>query len=136
MTEAGGGTSVSRSCVSQDGGWNSSGGGEPDDGVIGKVEPGSGGEFMVVVGQEMMMLPTQSRSTKFPLPMRPPGLRVTPLLESLDSRSRNELDEFLLIGYGHLFRPPSKSTGFQPGLLPIVYSLSDTNRTYGPTKYS
>ena len=50
------GASVSGSCVSPDGSWSSSGGGEPDDGVVGEGEPGSGGEFMVVVGQEMTML--------------------------------------------------------------------------------
>ena len=37
-------------------------------------EPGFGSEFMVVVGQEMTMPPTQSGSTKSPLPVRLPEL--------------------------------------------------------------
>ena len=47
--------SVSSSCVlPADGSWSSSGGGEPEDGVVGDGEPGSGGEFMVmVVDQEV-----------------------------------------------------------------------------------
>ena len=44
---------MSGSCVSPDGSWSSSGGGEPDDGVVGEEESGPGGEFMAVVGQEM-----------------------------------------------------------------------------------
>lgn len=45
--------SASGSCVfPPDGSWSSSGGGEPDDGVVGDGEPGSGGEFMLVVDQE------------------------------------------------------------------------------------
>lgn len=50
--------SVSSSCVfPPDGSWSSSGGGEPEDGVVGDGEPGSGGEFMVMVGdQEMSFL--------------------------------------------------------------------------------
>ena len=63
--------SVSGSCVSPDGNWTSSGGGEPDDGVVGEGEPGSGGEFMVVVSQELKIPPTQSGSTRLPLLMRP-----------------------------------------------------------------
>ena len=47
--------SVSSSCVfPTDGSWSSSGGGEPEDGVVGDGEPGSGGEFMVM-GQEMLL---------------------------------------------------------------------------------
>jgi hypothetical protein len=37
-----------------DGSWSSSGGGEPDDGVVGDGEPGSGGEFIVVVVDQEM----------------------------------------------------------------------------------
>lgn len=42
--------SASGSCVfPADGSWSSSGGGEPEDGVVGDGEPGSGGEFIVDV---------------------------------------------------------------------------------------
>lgn len=46
--------SASGSCVfgPAEGSWSSSGGGEPEDGVVGDEEPGSGGEFIVVVINE------------------------------------------------------------------------------------
>ena len=44
---------------------------------------GSGGEFMVVVGQEMRMSPTRSGIT-----------RLTPLPASLDSTSQNDPREY------------------------------------------
>ena len=81
---------MSRSCVSQDRSWSSSGGGE-----------GTGFWWRVhgsdVSGDDDAQLNPEAPGSAFQCALR--SLKLTPLLESLDSRSWNELGRFLLIGY-------------------------------------